>query len=70
MKYRCSKKYTILAGLWFSKQKPTMTTYLRPLVNKLNYLYTNGKHCRYPSTEPVYFINLCTQVLKCIHLLE
>lgn len=34
----------ILGGLWYSKDKPTMTTFLRPLIDDLNDLYVNGKH--------------------------
>ena len=33
----------ILAALWFSEQKPTVSTLLGPLIEELNDLYVNGK---------------------------
>eukprot|EP00731_Ephydatia_muelleri_P011483 Em0006g377a len=39
---RYSKKHVMLAGLWFSKDKPTMSTYLMPLMNKFNVLHETG----------------------------
>lgn len=33
----------ILGALWFSDEKPTMTTFLRPLMDAFNDLYKNGK---------------------------
>lgn len=36
----------ILGGLWYSKDKPTMSTYLRPLVEAINHLYTAGNYVR------------------------
>ena len=39
---RYSKKHLILAGLWHAKQKPFMLTFLRPVVDQLNYLYKEG----------------------------
>ena len=33
----------LLAGLWYSKEKPTMNTFLTPLIDELNDLYENGK---------------------------
>ena len=32
----------LLAGLWYSKEKPTMTTFLYPLLMELNNLWKNG----------------------------
>ena len=37
----------ILGALWFSVQKPTMSTFLRPLIDSINDLYTNGKYLKY-----------------------
>ena len=34
----------MLAGLWFSKDKPTMSTYLMPLMNKFNVLHETGEY--------------------------
>ena len=34
----------ILAALWFSEQKPTMSTLLGPLMEELNALLVNGIH--------------------------
>ena len=39
---RFSKRNMILAGLWYSRDKPTMTTFLRPLIDELNCLYKDG----------------------------
>lgn len=33
----------LLAGVWYSKDKPTMTTFLKPIVEEINSLYTQGK---------------------------
>ena len=33
----------LLAGLWFDAQKPTMSTFLSPLMTSLNRLYVEGK---------------------------
>ena len=32
----------MLAALWFSADKPTMNTFLGPLVDSINELYTKG----------------------------
>ena len=32
----------LLAGLWFSKDKPSMHSFLRPIVDEVNDLFTNG----------------------------
>ena len=32
----------LLAALWFSDEKPTMTTLLRPLIDEMNSLFRNG----------------------------
>lgn len=41
--FRFSRKNMILAALWFSEQKPTMSTLLEPLFEEMNELYMNGK---------------------------
>ena len=41
---RFSKKNIILGGLWFSKEKPTMSTFMKPFVYKLNTLYHEGRY--------------------------
>ena len=33
----------ILAGLWYDVDKPTMTTFLQPLLRDINHLFQNGK---------------------------
>ena len=40
---RFSKRNMLLAGLWYSKEKPTMCTFLAPLVEEMNDLYVNGE---------------------------
>ena len=32
----------VLAGMWFSKDKPTMNSYLRPIIDEINDLYATG----------------------------
>ena len=39
---RFNRKNLVLAGLWFSKEKPTMTTFLEPLIQDLNVLADKG----------------------------
>ena len=39
---RFLKKNMILGALWFSSEKPTMATFLRPLIDSLNNLYLKG----------------------------
>eukprot|EP00731_Ephydatia_muelleri_P035226 Em0106g11a len=60
-KMRASKRYTILAGLWYSKQKPTMSTYMKPLVDKLNKLYKDGVEVNTPTGK----IQVHCMVLMC-----
>ena len=33
----------LLAGLWYSKEKPARNTFSTPLIDELNDLYENGK---------------------------
>ena len=40
---RFLRKNMILGALWFSKDKPTMTTYLKPLMASINELSYEGK---------------------------
>lgn len=37
-----SRKYMIVAGIWFAQHKPTMTTFLKPFIDKVNALYRDG----------------------------
>ena len=46
---RFNRKNLPLAGLWFDRAKPTMTTFLGPFVKELNLLLTKGIHFRYIS---------------------
>ena len=39
---RFSKRNMILAGMWFSKEKPTMSSFLEPLMNEVNDLSRTG----------------------------
>lgn len=43
--FRFSRKNMILAALWFSEQKPTMSTLLGPVMEELNDLLINGMNC-------------------------
>ena len=37
----------LLAGLWFGREKPSMTTYMFPLMKELKQLADTGKHVAY-----------------------
>ena len=39
---RFSRKNMLLAALWFSEEKPTISTLLGPLMEELNDLLING----------------------------
>ena len=39
---RYSKQNMLLGGLWYDVAKPTMTTFLYPLMSCLNQLYNEG----------------------------
>ena len=39
---RCQKRFMCLAGMWFSRDKPTMNTVLKPIIDEINALYTEG----------------------------
>ena len=39
---RYSKQNMLLCGLWYDKAKPTMTTFLYPLISSLNNLFLQG----------------------------
>lgn len=41
---RFSKRNLLLGGLWFSKAKPTMSTFLHPIVDEINLLANKGIH--------------------------
>ena len=32
----------LLAGIWFSKEKPLMNVFLRPVIDEINEIYSNG----------------------------
>ena len=40
--YRFAKSNMILAGVWYSTEKPLMNVYLRPLIDSLNELSNTG----------------------------
>ena len=40
--YRFNRKNLILAGLWFGRDSPTMTTFLQPLMEEIHKLSSNG----------------------------
>ena len=41
--FRFSVKHVLLCGIWYSKAKPNMYTFLKPLVDTMNMLYKDGK---------------------------
>ena len=40
--YRFQKRYMLLGGIWFSKSKPPMNMFLRPLLKDINKLQSTG----------------------------
>ena len=40
--FRFLRKNMLLAGVWYSKDKPTMTTFLKPIIEEINELYVHG----------------------------
>ena len=32
----------LLAGIWFSKEKPPMNVFLRPIIDEINEIYSKG----------------------------
>jgi 5-methylcytosine-specific restriction endonuclease McrBC regulatory subunit McrC len=32
----------LLAGIWFSKEKPLMNVFLRPIIDEINEIYSKG----------------------------
>ena len=41
---RFQKKYMLLHSLWYSSAKPTMTTFLKPLIDEVNELDLKGSN--------------------------
>jgi hypothetical protein len=39
---RFLRKNMLLGGMWYSKEKPTMTTFLKPILDEINMLYRKG----------------------------
>ncbi len=40
--YRFQKRYMLLGGIWFSKSKPPMNMFLRPLLDDIAKLQSTG----------------------------
>lgn len=57
----CSNN-VILAGLWFSSQKPNMLTFLRPFKESISHLYTKGVEMFSPDIPGNF---LCRALLVC-----
>ena len=32
----------LLGGMWYGKEKPTMTTFMKPMLDEINMLYKKG----------------------------
>ena len=52
--FRFSKRYMILCGIWFDKEKPSMYTLLKPILDQINVLYEQGIQL---------FVSVCVHVL-------
>lgn len=42
--YRFQKKYILLGAIWYSSDKPYMYTYLKPIMEEINELYSQGEN--------------------------
>lgn len=56
----------ILAGLWFLTHKPTMSTYLRPLIDTMNDLFVNGECVINVSRLMSFLEKIWIQVYVCV----
>ena len=69
-RFRC--KYMLLAGVWYSKEKPTMWTFLRPLLDEIQHqgihMYINAIHYFASSRNYSYYSRWVVQ--NCILLLS
>jgi hypothetical protein len=45
----------LLAGVWYSRDKPTMTTFLKPIIDEINELYVHG-NVKYIPTYIIMYI--------------
>ena len=36
----------LLGAMWFAKEKPPMSIFLRPLLDTLNHMYKEGRHMK------------------------
>ena len=40
--YRFSRENMLLCGMWFDREKPSMTTFIKPIIEQINKLYLQG----------------------------
>ena len=59
---RWSSNNVILAGLWFSSQKPNILTFLQPFKESISHLYTEGIEMSSPDIQGNFF---CHAMLLC-----
>lgn len=64
---RFLKKNMILGALWFSPEKPTMSSFLRPLIDAVNDLYVNGEYLHHGMSLSSCRLYATVNVM-CIHL--
>lgn len=56
--YKYSKRNMILAGLWFSEEKPTMMSFLHPLLFEMNDLH-NGMYVKCVNVHVITMDSCC-----------
>lgn len=59
---RMNLRYLLLAGVWLGNVKPSMNIILKPVLQKIHSLYTNGKHISTPSGTKI----LKAKLLACV----
>ena len=54
--FRCSKKYLLLAAILCAKEKPPMHWFLKPVIDRLNQLSTEGMYMSSHSVDVLIII--------------
>ena len=60
-----SRKNMLLVALWFSEEKPLMTTLLGPLIEELNLLFSQGNYCVHSAVYK-HFVFVAYTCMMCI----
>lgn len=58
--YRTHRDNMILCGLYFGKKKPTINSFLKPFVEELNFLYSDGIICNLGNQNKLFNVKVHT----------